>query len=61
MIYLIYYFFIYKERCEIFEFIRHKGKKAIVIGVSKGLGYGIAEGFLEQWCEVVIIGSSDAV
>lgn len=36
-----------------------KGKKAIVTGGSRGLGYGMAEGLLEAGCEVVIIGSSD--
>lgn len=36
-----------------------KGKKAIVTGGSKGLGYGMAEGLLEAGCEVAIIGSSN--
>jgi len=36
-----------------------KGKKAIVTGGTKGLGYGMAEGLLEAGCEVVIIGSYD--
>ena len=35
-----------------------EGKKAIVTGGSKGLGYGMAEGLLESGCEVAIIGSS---
>ena len=35
-----------------------KGKKAIVTGGTRGLGYGIAEGLLEAGCEVVIMGSS---
>jgi 2-deoxy-D-gluconate 3-dehydrogenase len=37
------------------------GKKAIVTGGGKGLGKGIAEGFLEKGAEVVLMGSSDAV
>lgn len=36
-----------------------KGKKAIVTGGSRGLGYGIVEGLLEAGCEVALIGSSD--
>src|SRR5665647_2274656 len=36
------------------------GKKAIVTGGGRGLGKGIAEGFLEKGAEVVLIGSSDA-
>lgn len=38
-----------------------KGKKAIVTGGSRGLGYGMAEGLLEAGCEVVMIGSSDKI
>lgn len=38
-----------------------EGKKAIVTGASRGLGYGMAEALLECGCEVVIIGSSDHV
>lgn len=37
------------------------GKKAIVTGGTKGLGYGMAEALAEAGCEVVIIGSSDRV
>ncbi len=37
------------------------GKKAIVTGGTRGLGYGMAEALVESGCEVVIIGSSDAV
>ena len=36
-----------------------EGKKAIITGASRGLGYGMAEGLLEAGCEVAIIGSSD--
>ncbi|MPW25405.1 SDR family oxidoreductase [Alkalibaculum sp. M08DMB] len=36
-----------------------QGKKAIVTGGSRGLGYGMVQGLLEAGCEVVIIGSSD--
>ena len=36
-----------------------EGKKAIVTGGTRGLGYGIAECFLEAGCEVVIVGSSE--
>lgn len=37
------------------------GMKAIVTGGGKGIGRGIAEGFLEKGAEVVLIGSSKAV
>lgn len=37
------------------------GKKAIVTGGTRGLGYGIAEGFMEAGAEVVIFGSSENV
>ncbi len=35
------------------------GKKAIVTGGTRGLGYGMAEGLMEAGCEVVIVGTSD--
>ncbi|MCC8163228.1 MAG: SDR family oxidoreductase [Lachnospiraceae bacterium] len=38
-----------------------KGKKAIVTGGTRGLGYGMAEGLMEVGCEVVIVGTSDKV
>lgn len=37
------------------------GRKALVTGASKGLGYGMAEALLEAGAETVIVGSSDRV
>lgn len=37
------------------------GKKAIVTGGTRGLGWGMAEALLESGCETVIIGSSDRI
>lgn len=37
------------------------GKKAIVTGGTRGLGWGMAEALLEAGCQIVIIGSSDRV
>ena len=36
------------------------GKKAIVTGGTRGLGYGMAEGLIESGAEVVIFGSSES-
>ena len=38
-----------------------QGKKAIVTGGTRGLGYGMAEGLMEAGAEVVIVGTSDKV
>lgn len=35
------------------------GRKAIVTGGTRGLGYGMAEGLMEAGAEVVIVGSSE--
>lgn len=37
------------------------GRKAIVTGASRGLGFSMAEALLEAGCEVVILGSSDRI
>lgn len=44
-----------------YELFDIRGKKAVVTGGGRGLGRGMAEGLLEAGCEVVIVGSSDAV
>ena len=38
-----------------------RGRKAIVTGGTRGLGYGMAEGLMEAGCEVVIVGSNEKV
>lgn len=38
-----------------------EGRKAIVTGGTRGLGYGMAEGLMEAGCEVVIVGSDSKV
>ena len=38
-----------------------RGKKAIVTGGTRGLGYKMAEGYLEAGCQVVIVGTSPKV
>lgn len=38
-----------------------QGKKAIVTGGTRGLGFGMAEGLMEAGVEVVIVGTSDQV
>lgn len=38
-----------------------EGRKAIVTGGTRGLGYGMAEGLMEAGAEVAIVGTSDKV
>ncbi|MCD8224540.1 MAG: SDR family oxidoreductase [Clostridiales bacterium] len=38
-----------------------RGKKAIVTGGTRGLGYGMAEALAESGCDTIIIGSSDKI
>ena len=38
-----------------------QGRKAIVTGATRGLGWGMAEGLMEAGAEVVIWGSSEKV
>ena len=45
----------------IYDLFNIKGKKAIVTGGTRGLGFSAAEALLEAGCEVAIIGSSDGV
>lgn len=37
------------------------GRKAIVTGGTRGLGWGMAEGLMEAGCEVAIVGSNEKV
>lgn len=37
------------------------GKKALVTGATRGLGYSMAEALMESGCETVIIGSSEKI
>ena len=38
-----------------------QGRKAIVTGATRGLGWGMAEGLMESGAEVVIWGPSEKV
>lgn len=38
-----------------------QGRKALVTGATRGLGWGMAEGLMEAGAEVVIWGSSEKV
>lgn len=38
-----------------------RGKKAIITGGTRGLGFGMAEGLMESGCEAVIVGTTDKV
>lgn len=45
----------------VYDLFNIRGKKAIVTGGTRGLGYSMAEALLEAGCEVALIGSSDGV
>ena len=43
------------------NFFDIQGKKAMITGGTRGLGYSMAEGLMEAGCETAIVGTSDKV